>query len=83
MCRAGKKDARITGSAAFALCCPHRHANLRGGTMRLASYNVENLFERPAIMNLPSWDDGRDILNRYAKLAKLLESEAYTASIKI
>lgn len=50
--------------------------------MRLASYNVENLFERPAIMNLPSWDDGRDILNHYAKLTKLLESETYTGSIR-
>lgn len=39
-------------------------------------------FERPAIMNLPSWDDGRDILNQYAKMTKLLESEMYTASIK-
>lgn len=50
--------------------------------MRLASYNVENLFERPAIMNLPSWDDGREILNHYARLTKLLESETYSASIK-
>jgi endonuclease/exonuclease/phosphatase family metal-dependent hydrolase len=50
--------------------------------MRLASYNVENLFERPAIMNLPEWSDGRAILEEYARLTKLLESPTYTASIK-
>lgn len=50
--------------------------------MILASYNVENLFERPAIMNLPTWEDGKDILDKHAKLTKLLESEVYTGGIK-
>jgi endonuclease/exonuclease/phosphatase family metal-dependent hydrolase len=50
--------------------------------MRLASFNVENLFERPAIMNLPDWDDGKKVLNDYAKMTKLLESPTYTGNIK-
>lgn len=50
--------------------------------MRLASYNVENLFERPAIMNLPEWQDGKDVLAAYAKLTTLLESATYTGAIK-
>lgn len=50
--------------------------------MRLASYNVENLFERPAIMNLPDWNDGKVILEAYARLTRLLESPTYTGSTK-
>ena len=50
--------------------------------MKLASYNVENLFERPAIMNLADWDDGKEILGKHAELTRLLESEAYTGAVK-
>lgn len=50
--------------------------------MKLASYNVENLFERPAIMNLADWVDGKGILETHAELTRLLESETYTSSIR-
>jgi endonuclease/exonuclease/phosphatase family metal-dependent hydrolase len=50
--------------------------------MRLASFNVENLFERPAVMNLPDWAEGKPILERYARLCSLLESPVYTSAIK-
>lgn len=28
--------------------------------MRIATFNVENLFERPDVMNLNIWADGRE-----------------------
>jgi endonuclease/exonuclease/phosphatase family metal-dependent hydrolase len=46
--------------------------------MRLATYNVENLFERAAVMNLPDWQDGRDALAAYAKVNGILGRETYT-----
>lgn len=50
--------------------------------MRLASYNVENLFDRPAIMSRGNWDEGRKILEDYAKLNILLGELTYTPEIK-
>ena len=50
--------------------------------MKIASYNVENLFERAAAMNLDSWADGRDILNDYAKFNGLIGKPAYSAGDK-
>ena len=40
--------------------------------MRLASYNVENLFNRPKVMNLATWAEGKAILDRYGTLNGLL-----------
>lgn len=42
--------------------------------MKIASFNVENFFERAKAMNLDSWADGRDILNDYAKFNGLIGS---------
>jgi endonuclease/exonuclease/phosphatase family metal-dependent hydrolase len=50
--------------------------------MRIAAYNVENMFERPAAMNLPEWDDGRVILEDYAELSNLIAKDLYTTSDK-
>lgn len=50
--------------------------------MRLASYNVENLFDRPAIMSQETWEDGKKILEAYAKLNLLLGELEYTPAIK-
>lgn len=50
--------------------------------MRLAVYNVENLFDRAKAMNLDTWEDGRPVLEAFAKLNALLGEETYTASIK-
>lgn len=40
--------------------------------MRLAVYNVENLFDRAKVMNLDSWADGRAVLDDFAALSGLL-----------
>lgn len=45
--------------------------------MRLASYNVENLFDRARVMNLDSWDEGRPILDAFAKAQDILGRPAY------
>ena len=50
--------------------------------MRLASYNVENLFSRARALNLDSWAEGRKILEMYAELNKLFEEAAYTDEMK-
>ncbi|WP_225767663.1 endonuclease/exonuclease/phosphatase family protein [Inquilinus sp. Marseille-Q2685] len=50
--------------------------------MRLAVYNVENLFDRAKAMNLDSWDQGRPVLERFAELNALLGQIAYTAPDK-
>jgi endonuclease/exonuclease/phosphatase family metal-dependent hydrolase len=50
--------------------------------MRIASYNVENLFERAKVMNLASWAEGKPILNAYAALNTLLAQESYTQLTK-
>jgi len=50
--------------------------------MRLASFNVENLFNRPKAMSLESWSEGRPILAKYAQLNQLLGEVKYTPAIK-
>lgn len=50
--------------------------------MRLASFNVENMFERPAAMNLPKWSDGKGVLEDFTKLNDLIERATYTAQVK-
>ncbi len=50
--------------------------------MRLASYNVENLFNRATAMNLETWAEGRTILERFAKLNQLLGESVYTPAMK-
>ena len=39
--------------------------------MKLATFNVENFFERPLIMNLSSNDEGRQVLKDYYQLSDL------------
>lgn len=48
--------------------------------LRIASFNVENLFQRPMAMNLPSWKDGRPILEAHAELNALLQLADYGPS---
>jgi endonuclease/exonuclease/phosphatase family metal-dependent hydrolase len=50
--------------------------------MRFASYNVENLFDRPRVMNLSSWDAGRAALGAFSELIQLLSKIAYSADDK-
>lgn len=51
-------------------------------TLRIATFNVENMFKRPSIMNLPSWDDGKSVLNDYQKLSNLIENKTYSEQNK-
>ncbi len=46
--------------------------------MRLASYNVENLFDRAKAMNQESWAAGRDALAAYAEFNGLIQKPRYS-----
>ena len=46
--------------------------------MRIATYNVENLFDRARVMNLQTWSDGREVRNDFAALNRLLGKVTYT-----
>ncbi|SMD17122.1 endonuclease/exonuclease/phosphatase family protein [Rhizobium sp. RU36D] len=48
--------------------------------MRLAVYNVENLFDRAKAMNLDTWEDGRPVLEKFAALNALLGQVTYSDS---
>jgi len=50
--------------------------------MRLASYNVENLFVRARALNMDTWAEGKQILEQYVALNELFEEPAYTNEIK-
>lgn len=50
--------------------------------MRLATFNVENLFERPAVMNLPTWEEGRPILEDFDRLNHLISRAVYSDTDK-
>jgi endonuclease/exonuclease/phosphatase family metal-dependent hydrolase len=51
-------------------------------TMRIASFNVESLFDRAKALNTDSWAEGRPILEAYAEINKLLNEPVYTPQIK-
>jgi endonuclease/exonuclease/phosphatase family metal-dependent hydrolase len=51
-------------------------------TLRLATFNVENMFKRPAIMNLDKWEDGKSVLEDYHNLSNLIQKERYSDSDK-
>ncbi len=50
--------------------------------MRIAAFNVENLFSRVRAMNLEDWDEGKPILVEYSRLNKLLMEPEYTPANK-
>jgi len=50
--------------------------------MRLASFNVENLFDRAKIMNKDNWNEGREVLTLFNKLLNLLEKQTYSNADK-
>jgi len=50
--------------------------------MRLASFNVENLFDRAKAMNLDSWADGKPVLEKFAALDALLGQVSYSDADK-
>jgi len=50
--------------------------------VRIASFNVENLFSRARALNQETIAEGKVILAAYSRLNSLLESEVYTDAIK-
>lgn len=50
--------------------------------MRIASFNVENLFSRARAMNQENWSEGKPILTEYSRLNSLLQKPIYTAADK-
>jgi endonuclease/exonuclease/phosphatase family metal-dependent hydrolase len=50
--------------------------------MRIASFNVESLFERAKALNEPKWSDGKAALEQHAKVNTLLCELVYTAAIQ-
>ena len=50
--------------------------------MRLATFNVENMFDRPKAMNLPTWAEGKPILEDFQRLTMLIQEKTYTAAMK-
>ncbi|GAB3874562.1 endonuclease/exonuclease/phosphatase family protein [Terrabacter terrigena] len=50
--------------------------------MRLASYNVENLFDRARLLASNDWETNRTLLEAYTELTKILQQQAYSADDK-
>ncbi|HEY9629091.1 MAG TPA: endonuclease/exonuclease/phosphatase family protein [Coleofasciculaceae cyanobacterium] len=50
--------------------------------MRIAAFNVENLFSRVRAMNLEDWEAGKPILTEYSRLNHLLLQPEYTPATK-
>jgi hypothetical protein len=50
--------------------------------MRIAAFNVENLFSRVRAMNLEDWEEGKPILTEYSRLNNLLLEPEYTSAKK-
>lgn len=50
--------------------------------IRVATFNVENLFARPLAMNLPDWSEGQPVLDDNARMTLLLNKETYTDADK-
>lgn len=50
--------------------------------MRIAAFNVENLFMRAKALNQDTWSEGKPILDAHARLNKLFQKQKYTAADK-
>jgi endonuclease/exonuclease/phosphatase family metal-dependent hydrolase len=50
--------------------------------MRIASFNVENLFSRVRAMNLETWSEAQEILAEYSRLNTILQKPVYTDADK-
>ena len=51
--------------------------------IRIASFNVENLFARPKVFDLSDWNVGEPVLKAYEKVSALLQKPRYSATDKI
>ena len=50
--------------------------------MRLATYNVENMFERARAMDLATWAEGKPIFEDYQRLNTLIQESVDSPVIK-
>ncbi len=50
--------------------------------MRIATYNVENLFTRAKALNLDTWQEGKPTVDRFAEINELFENTVYGATDK-
>jgi hypothetical protein len=50
--------------------------------MRIASFNVENMFRRAVALNQANWQDGKEILKQHSIINALLQEPDYTPAIK-
>src|SRR4030095_366548 len=50
--------------------------------MKLASYNVENLFQRARALNQATWQAGKNVLKMHAALNTILGKAVYSAADK-
>lgn len=57
-------------------------AQHQGGFVRLASYNVENMFDRAKALNQETWAEGRPALEAHRTLNALFNKDAYSAADK-
>lgn len=46
--------------------------------MRIASFNVENMFRRAAVLNRENWHEGEPVLEAYAALTQIFEKSTYS-----
>jgi endonuclease/exonuclease/phosphatase family metal-dependent hydrolase len=53
-----------------------------GMNMRLATFNVENMFDRAKAMNLDTWAQGKPTLEDFKRLNELIQESTYTGVIK-
>jgi len=52
------------------------------GTTRLAAYNVENMFDRPAVMDSDDWMRGAEVLAAHARVNELIQLAVYDADTR-
>lgn len=50
--------------------------------VRIAAYNVENLFDRAKALNFETWAEGRPVLEKHAEINGLLAETTYTDAHK-
>ena len=50
--------------------------------MRIATYNVENLFTRAKALNLDTWQEGKPTIDRFAEINELFENSVYSQADK-
>src|SRR4051794_6263528 len=92
--RCGRRASRSSRSATRGhrrRCCSQRQAatpqerlckHIREDRMRLASYNVENLFMRARAMNGDTRDEGADALAAHAEMNTIIAKPKYSAQDK-